>query len=232
VTQARRRAAIVVAVAALAGAGAGIAIGLSEDGRGEPEANAVSSAAAQGSPPPASPASAHPDDKGETPKTPRTEDDPEGLEPGPSGPPPTSEAEKEVAGAARAYIAAIDDRDGDAVCRSFAPGSLDGLKLPVAKGSCADSVNESLGYRSGGGQPVWQSSEATEAISAQVDGRSARVVATIFTKYADVREPTIEDDIVYLERAGGDWLVSKPSATLYRAIGIADVPLEALEPPA
>jgi hypothetical protein len=68
-------------------------------------------------------------------------------------------------------------------------------------------------------------------VSALVDGDSARVVATVFTKYADVREPTIEDDIIYLSRAADRWRVLKPSATLYRAVGIADVPLSALEPP-
>ena len=71
----------------------------------------------------------------------------------------------------------------------------------------------------------------TEDVSAQIDGDTARVVATVFTEYADVREPTIEDDIIYLARSGDRWLVVKPSSTLYRAVGNADVPLEALQPP-
>ncbi len=71
----------------------------------------------------------------------------------------------------------------------------------------------------------------TDAVSAQVDGDSAKVVATVFTVYADVREPTIEDDIIYLARSGDRWLVAKPSLTLHRAIGDADPPPSVLTPP-
>ena len=41
----------------------------------------------------------------------------------------------------------------------------------------------------------------------------------------------MEDDIVYLARVGERWLVAKPSATLYRAVGVADVPPSVLAPP-
>jgi hypothetical protein len=71
----------------------------------------------------------------------------------------------------------------------------------------------------------------TNDVSAAIDGESARVVATVFTRYRDEREPTIEDDIIYLTRASGDWRVVKPSATLYRAVGIAEIPLDVLQPP-
>ena len=46
------------------------------------------------------------------------------------------------------------------------------------------------------------SSQMTDDVSATVTGDAARVVATVFTVYADVREPTIEDDIIYLARDG------------------------------
>ena len=42
----------------------------------------------------------------------------------------------------------------------------------------------------------------TDAVSASVDGDAARVVATVVTEFADRDEPSIEDDIVYLARAG------------------------------
>ena len=61
----------------------------------------------------------------------------------------------------------------------------------------------------GSGFPVWEHSEMTDAVSAQVAGDSARVVATVFTVYADVREPTIEDDIIYLTRTGDRWLIAQ-----------------------
>ena len=53
----------------------------------------------------------------------------------------------------------------------------------------------------------------------------------MFTIYADVREPTIEDDIIYLVRDGDRWRIAKPSLTLHRAIGNADPPPQALTPP-
>ncbi len=129
-------------------------------------------------------------------------------------------------------MAAIDRREAREVCDAFVTGGLGVLDLPAERPTCPASMNASLGFESRGGLPVWASSEMTKDVSAQIDGDSARVVATVFTKYADVREPTIEDDIIYLSRVTDRWLVVKPSATLYRAVGIADVPLEALEPPA
>ena len=58
------------------------------------------------------------------------------------------------------------------------------------------------------------------------------MIATVITRFADRDEPSIEDDVVYLGRLARRrrvW-VSKPSATLYRAIG-AEVPPSALTPP-
>jgi hypothetical protein len=62
-------------------------------------------------------------------------------------------------------------------------------------------------------------------------GDEAKVVATVVTRFADRAEESVEDDIVYLVRGGGRWLVAKPSSTLYRAVGIADVPPSVLSPP-
>ena len=45
------------------------------------------------------------------------------------------------------------------------------------------------------------------------------------------REPSIEDDVIYLRRVGGRWKIAKPSATFYRAIGARDVPIAALRAP-
>ena len=36
---------------------------------------------------------------------------------------------------------------------------------------------------------------------------------------------------MYLTRSGEAWLVAKPSSTLYRSVGIADVPPSVLAPP-
>ena len=52
------------------------------------------------------------------------------------------------------------------------------------------------------------------------------------TRFADRGEVSVEDDVVYLVREdGAGWLIAKPSSTLYRAVGIADVPPSVLAPP-
>ena len=52
------------------------------------------------------------------------------------------------------------------------------------------------------------------------------MVVTTRTRFADRGETSTEDDIVYLSRdePSDGWLIAKPSATLYRAVGIAEVP--------
>jgi hypothetical protein len=226
----RRRTLIVLAVAALAGAGAGIAIGLSDDDS-EPSAGS----APQGAPADfdAGPADLPEDDPAKDASDiplPPTEDDPAGATPGPSGPPPEGGEEAAAAAAARGYVQSLDRRSGAAVCRAFAPGVLEELDFPAERGSCPATVEASLGS-SKRGMPAWKHSEMTDDVSAEVSGADAKVVATVFTTYADVREPTVEDDIVYLTRDGDHWLVAKPSLTLYRAIGDADPPASALAPP-
>ncbi|MDQ3572669.1 MAG: hypothetical protein M3383_07405 [Actinomycetota bacterium] len=233
----RRRALTATAIAAVAGLGSGIAIGLIDDDDVEPTAREAGSDQPPALEPQPGPSPRPGGGKegsgtirvGE--KLPPPESDPQGLEPGPSGPLPASQAERAVAGAARAYVQALDLRSGSGVCRSFAPGALDSLEFPERRAGCATTVESSLGYRDKRGLPVWEHSEMTDAISASVDGDTARVVATIFTRYADVREPSIEDDVMYLTRSGGRWLLAKPSATIHRAIGIADIPPSVLAPP-
>lgn len=224
----RRRTLIALVVAALAGTGAGIAIGLSEDD--EPQPAAGSEARVEDpavTTPPEAPLenTERPD-----PELPPEESDPGGAEPGPSGPRPESSDEQAAASASRGYVQALTLRSGAAICRAFAPGTLHGFEFPRERSSCASSVRASLGHAEEG-LPVWKSSEMTEAVSAAVDGRSARVVATVFTVYADVREPTIEDDIIHLTRTGGRWLVAKPSLTFHRAMGDPDPPPSVLAPP-
>jgi hypothetical protein len=227
----RRRMLVVIAVAALVGVGAGVAIGLAEDDESEPTA---------GSAPPATTPTEDPLDDppdgpdggggGGEPQLPPEEDDPQGAEPGPSGPPPETSDQQAAASAARGYVQALDRRAGAAICGTFVPGVLDRFRFPVERPSCPATVKASLGFERRG-FPVWESSQMTDAVAAEVTGETAKVVATVFTVYADVREPTIEDDIIYLQRSGDRWQIAKPSLTLYRAVGDADPPPSALSPP-
>jgi hypothetical protein len=229
VSSSRRRTLIVLAVAALAGVAAGVAIGLGDDDS-EPAPGSEATAPAATSDPAESPAGEPPGNVSGEPKLPKPEEDPEGAAPGPSGPLPETSDEQAAASAARGYVQAIDRRSGGAVCRAFAPDVLDGFAFPVRRPTCPATVKASLGFEHRG-FPVWEGSEMTDAISASVTGGAARVVATVFTVYADVREPTIEDDIIYLTRSGDRWLIAKPSLTLYRAVGDPDPPPSALAAP-
>ncbi len=55
--------------------------------------------------------------------------------------------------------------------------------------------------------------------------------ALVVHRFRGEREPSIEDDLIYLRYTAGHWLVAKPSSTFYRAIGARDVPLRAITPP-
>ena len=129
----------------------------------------------------------------------------------------------------RAYIEAISDRDGAAVCE-LVPTAVE-LDLPVDEGSCARSLSASIGFRNPRGIPVFDSASIAGRPRVELDGAAARARVTVVSKFADRPEPSIEDDLVYLERAGGGWTIVKPSSTLYRAIGTADVPPDVLSPP-
>jgi hypothetical protein len=78
---------------------------------------------------------------------------------------------------------------------------------------------------------VYKGSRVARIASVTIDGSTARTVATTVTQFAGDREPSIEDDVVYLERRGERWLIAKPSATFYRAIGAGNIPPSVLAPP-
>jgi hypothetical protein len=59
----------------------------------------------------------------------------------------------------------------------------------------------------------------------------ARVSATVTHHFSDRKYVSVEDDVIYLEKSGGRWLLAKPSATLYRAVGYDSPPLVAFTPP-
>jgi hypothetical protein len=146
--------------------------------------------------------------------------------------PRTNALERSAARTVRSYVESLDSRDGAAVCELLAPGAIDAVKMPVERGSCAASLDASIGYRDPRGLPVWDRTKILKLRKVEIHGQSAKVVASIVTDFADVgRDPSYEDDIVYLTRSGGSWLVAKASSTLYRAVGTADVPLAVLSPP-
>jgi hypothetical protein len=139
--------------------------------------------------------------------------------------------QRQVAAVVRRYVDALDARRGKAVCSLFVPGALDEVRLPRERGDCGASLTASIGYRDPRGFPVYAGSRVARIASVSIAGSTARTVATTVTRFAGNREPSIEDDVVYLERHGGRWLIAKPSATFYRAIGTGDIPPSVLAPP-
>ena len=155
--------------------------------------------------------------------------DEESTQPQPSeaGPDQETEVERVV----RAYIAGIDTRDGAQVCGRLAPGAIQGFQLPRERGGCAASLGASIGYRDPRGFPVFGNARLDAIGDVTVGAGDARVTATVVTEFADRDQPSIEEDVIYLVESGGEWLVAKPSSTLYRAVGKPNVPPEAIAPP-
>ena len=164
-----------------------------------------------------------------TTEAPPIKDEPSGPAETPTEDPRVNELERDAIRTARAYILGLDARDGEAVCDLLAPGVINQIELPEPRGDCAASLEASIGYRDPRGLPVWDGATAPNLRVSVLEGQSATVVATVVSHFAD-REDSVEDDLIYLTR-GDPWLIAKPSATLYRAVGIADVPPSVLSPP-
>ncbi len=141
-----------------------------------------------------------------------------------------SRSEREAVATVNGYVEALSDRDGARACALLAEGALDEVKLPRPRGDCASSLDASIGYRNPRGLPVWESAEVEAIASLDVGAQDATVIPTVFTRFADRNEPSVEDDPVYLQREGNGWIVAKPSVTLYRAVGL-EAPPEVLVAP-
>jgi hypothetical protein len=136
---------------------------------------------------------------------------------------------REAAQTVEAYIDWIDSANGRALCTLLTEEAAEMLELPVRRGGCGASLSASIGYRDPRGAPVFEGVRL-RGTNVNVNGSRARVRATVSTTFADRAQPSIEDDLVYLLRVGGEWRVAKPSTTLYRAIG-SEPPLAAITPP-
>jgi hypothetical protein len=160
-----------------------------------------------------------------------TEASPEAPPAGPEGEELAEDERARVVAAVRSYVAAFNADDGTGVCGLLAPGALDGAGLPREGASCPESVGASIGHRSGGGTPVWRRTRLHQLTAVSVGEDQARVTATVSHDFAGRDQPSIEEDVIYLNRIGDEWLLAKPSASFYRAIGYPEPPLRALAPP-
>jgi hypothetical protein len=157
---------------------------------------------------------------------------PAATAPGSDSPGELSPDETEAVGAAvRAYIGALDAHDGAGVCALFVPRAIRVGELPAAKGSCAASLEASIGSRPENGGPAWRRTTIRELKAVSVGAERARVTATVTHDFADRKYVSVEEDVIYLQRDGERWLIAKPSGTFYRAVGYPEPPLRALTPP-
>lgn len=139
--------------------------------------------------------------------------------------------EAAVRAAVEAYVAALNSGDGAALCALAAPGAIPLTELPVRAGGCADALDASIGRTGRGGAPAWKRTRILEVTAVSVGGERARVTATVTHRFSDRGYRSVEEDVIYLDRVGGRWLLAKPSGTLYRAVGYPEPPLRALTPP-
>jgi hypothetical protein len=129
------------------------------------------------------------------------------------------------------YIRALDRHDGARVCALLAPGALDLSALPRRRGGCSPSLRASIGTRPRSGGPAWRKTTLVAVKPEDLGGGRARITATVTHHFSDRRYVSVEDDVIYVERLEGRWLLAKPSATLYRAVGYDSPPLGAFTPP-
>jgi hypothetical protein len=140
-------------------------------------------------------------------------------------------AQRQIGSVIRAYVAALNAHDGKRACALFVPRALATVRFPRDRGSCATSLSASVGYRDPRGFPVYVRSRVARIPDVAISGTTARVTATVVTRFAGGREPSVEDDVIYLAKSGRRWLIAKPSATLYRALGVGNIPPQAIAPP-
>ena len=136
-----------------------------------------------------------------------------------------------VESAFRAYLTAVNAADGDAVCSLLAPGALSEIELPLPGPGCGPALNASIGFQGEGGTPVWRRTRIHEVPAVSVSEDQARVTATVSHDFSDRPEPSVEEDVTYLDRVDDEWRIAKASPTLYRAVGYPEPPLRALTPP-
>jgi hypothetical protein len=161
-----------------------------------------------------------------------TEASPEASAEGPAATGDLSDADRAAVGKVVSdYIAALDRHRAARVCALLEPGALNPAELPARRDGCRASLAASIGTRPRSGGPAWRRTALVEVKAEDLGDDRARVTATVTHHFSDRKYVSVEDDVIYLERVGGRWLLAKPSGTLYRAVGYPEPPLRALSPP-
>ena len=222
---------MVIAAAALAGCGGGNGGETSATTASAPPATTVAKGPGKAKLPPGAvgPVDTH-EEATEGPAA--TEASPEAPAEGPAATGDLSGADRAaVTAVVSEYIAALDGHRAARVCALLEPVALDPADLPRQRGGCRASLAASIGTRPRSGGPAWRRTALFELKAEDLGDHRARVTATVTHHFSDRKYVSVEDDVIYLERVGGRWLLAKPSGTLYRAVGYPEPPLRALAPP-
>jgi len=134
----------------------------------------------------------------------------------------------------RTYVDGLNSRNGPVVCATFGPGAYDASQLPGGSSrgkDCPGSVASAIGSSPPGGGPAWRRTTILDLKAVALDDESARVTAMVEHRFSDRNYVSVEDDVIYLDRVGERWLLAKPSATFYRAVGYPTPPLRSFAPP-
>ena len=122
------------------------------------------------------------------------------------------------------YIRALDRHDAARVCAPARPGRArpqarcrggGGGCRPSLPGVDRDAAREAA-------VPAWRKTTLVAVKPEDLGDDRARISATVTHHFSDRKYVSVEDDVIYLQRLGGRWLLAKPSATLYRAVGYPD----------
>ncbi|HEY1358435.1 MAG TPA: hypothetical protein VGF21_09030 [Thermoleophilaceae bacterium] len=133
--------------------------------------------------------------------------------------------------AVRAYVDAVNHRDGGRLCSLVASGGFRRLPLERRSAGCERSLDASIGQPGRHGEPAWRGARLLIVGEPRYAGGFARLTISLRSVLAGAGPVPPEQDVVYVEHRSGRWRVAKASALLYRAVGVGDVPLDALRPP-
>jgi hypothetical protein len=138
--------------------------------------------------------------------------------------------------AARAYVDAFNRRDGQALCEAWtAPvrHHITTIFAAMRVRGCAARVAPWIGYAEDVGMGGWTHARILAAGPARLSGSRAQVavVERHFHRPGGDDDQTVRDVIQLVHEPDG-WHVARPGLIFYAAVGAAQIPDTALDPPA
>jgi hypothetical protein len=128
---------------------------------------------------------------------------------------------------ARAYVAAVNARDGETVCDLMVDAAAYEFRIP-GWGECPKFVSAYIGYQEDSGSPVFRGAQILDVREGERTGELRSLRLRIELDREGGQE--ILDDILWLVEEDGGWRLARPSGLLYAAFG-ANVPDDVLEAP-